>query len=83
MDEIQEGFAFSDKGLRAIIGAYEHALGYEEINTAKMKRKQLLAYFGAIRSKADLENNPDRQELFKLYLGARLLEDLSEQASYN
>jgi hypothetical protein len=82
MDNI-EGWLVTDKGLRAFIEALEYALGYEPIDTAKMKRKQLFKYFSSIREKADLHNNPDRQLLFGLFIEAKFLDDLTSQARNN
>jgi len=83
MDDEQLIFEVTDKGMRAFIEAFEYALDYEPINTSKMNKKQLNAYFEAIRSKADIENFPEREERFKSFLGVKLLEALNDQARWN
>jgi hypothetical protein len=83
MDDIEEAWLVTDKGLRAFIEAFEYALGYEPINTTKMKRHQLLKYFGSIRKKADLKNNPDRELLFGMFIEAKFLNDLTTRARNN
>ena len=83
MDNTEHSYLITDKGLRMFIEAFEHALGYEPINTAKMKRQQLISYFGSIRKKADLENNPERKLLFGLFIEAKWLEELTSHARNN
>lgn len=74
-------YKFTDKGLRVIIGAYEHALCYEPIDTSQMREKQLFKLFISMRDKADLENFPERKARWFDYMSNIL--NVSEIAGTN